>query len=132
MATDIPLANVILTALLTFIGLTCAAVPIGAVVAIMVRRTMPLANMITAGIITGYMVGFVVLFAILRRWFTEMAWYNAASISLVVTTGVVFMVIFFIRRALYARAEALSAEQQFTVFGEDSRDKPKNLRRRKR
>lgn len=132
MTTDIPLANLLLTALITFMGMTCVAVPIGVVIAIMIRRTMPFANMITASILAGYIVGFVVLFALLRRLFAEMAWYNAASVSLVITTTMVFVAIYFIKRALFAKAEALSAEQKFTVFGEDARDKPKNLRRRKR
>jgi Na+/H+ antiporter NhaA len=93
---------------------------------------MPLANIIVVGIFAGYVVGFVVLFAILRRLFADIAWYNAASISLVVTAGIVFTISYFIKRALYANAESLSAEHQFTVFGEDARDKPRNLRRRKR
>jgi hypothetical protein len=122
--------NLLLTTILTLLGLFCVAVPIGVLVALLVRRTMPLVNMITVGVFAGYTVGFVVLFAVLRRLFVEMAWYNAASISLVVTAGIVFVISYFIKRSLYA--EALSVEQQFSVFGEDARDKPRNLRRRKR
>jgi hypothetical protein len=39
---------------------------------------------------------------------------------------------YIVKRSLHANADTLQADHQFAVFGEDAREKPKNLRRRKR
>lgn len=114
------------------------ATPIGVGVAFFVRRMMPMANILIATILAGYIVGVVILFALLRRLVadTVLNIYAAATISLITAAGIIFFLTFFVHRKLFAHeAEVkavLKAEQTFSVFGEDVRDKPKHPRRRKK
>lgn len=110
-------------------GLRILAIPGGMLVAFLVRRMMPFVNMITVGLAAGFLIGFVILFVVVRQLAPALGWYDAASISLVVTSGIVFFISYVIKRSLYAHAPKLADEQAFKVQGEDRRDRPKNLRR---
>lgn len=127
-----PSDNPLVVALIVVFFLRILPIIIGFGVAIAVRRMMPMVNVLTVSIFAGYAVGFVVLAVILTRLSPTLQWYDAASISLVITAGIVFFVAYLIRRTLYGREPTLKSELSFTVFDEDQRGKPKNLRRRKR
>jgi hypothetical protein len=89
---------------------------------------------LNAALLAGYIVGGVILFVILRRLFPEdvLGLYAALAVSVIVAAGIVFAIYVIARRKLLSGAASLTAEQSFAVFGEDAREKPKNLRRRKR
>ncbi|MBL8162348.1 MAG: hypothetical protein JNJ61_10220 [Anaerolineae bacterium] len=118
--------------LIVFCGLRVAGIIVGIGVAWVVRKMLPFVNAITAAIFAGYAVGFVVLFAALLRLFPEMLWYDAATISLVVTAGIVFLISLLIKRTLYSQKDTLARDQGFAVFGEDRKARPKDLHKRKR
>jgi hypothetical protein len=114
------------------------ATPVGFFVALAVRRTAPLVNVLTTTILAAYIVSTVMLFVLLRRLIPETALSmpGAATISFVVSAGLVFFVTYAIHRRLFSQQAALKAahreEQTFSVYGEDVRGKAKNQRRRKR
>ena len=114
------------------------ATPLGIVVAYIVRRVMPMANILVATILAGYVVTVVILFVVLRQLFPETALnlYGATTISLITAAGIIFFLVFFISRKLFTQGEALKAtlkeEQTFSVFGEDVRDKSNKSRRSKK
>lgn len=118
--------------LIVFCGLRIAGIIVGIGVAWVVRKMLPFVNAITAAIFAGYAVGFVILFVLLLRLFPEMLWYDAATISLVVTAGIIFFISLFIKRTLYAQKNTLARDQGFAVFGEDRKTRPKDLHKRKR
>jgi hypothetical protein len=118
--------------LIVFCGLRVAGIIVGIGVAWVVRKMLPFVNAITAAIFAGYAIGFVVLFVLLLRLFPEMLWYDAATISLVVTAGIVFFISLLIKRTLYAQKDVLARNQGFAVFGEDRRARAKDLHKRKR
>jgi hypothetical protein len=119
-------------ALFVLVGMRIISIPVGFAIAVIVRRMLPAVNAITAALFAGYAVGFVVLFVAMMQLFPTLAWYDSAAISLVVTAGIVFFAAYAIKRTLYARETELKRDQAFRVFDEDQRQKPKNLRRRKR
>ncbi|MBZ0284621.1 MAG: hypothetical protein K8L97_28040 [Anaerolineae bacterium] len=119
-------------AVFVLVGMRIISIPVGFAIAVIVRRMLPAVNAITAALFAGYAVGFTVIFVVLLRILPELAWYDCAAISLVVTAGLVFFVAYVIKRTLYAHEAELKRDQAFTVFEEDQRGKPKNLRRRKR
>jgi hypothetical protein len=117
--------------LFALIGLRIISIPIGVGVFILIRRMMPAVTVTSVSIIAGYIVGVVVLFVLIRQVF-GLIWYDTASISLVITAGVVFYITYTIKRSLFKPSRSMEAETGFKVFGEDAKQKPKNLRRRKR
>lgn len=119
-------------ALFVLIGMRIISIPVGFLIAVLVRRMLPAVNAITAAVFAGYAVGFVVLFVIMMQLFPALAWYDSAAISLVVTAGIIFFIAYAIKRSLYAHETTLKRDMAFSVFDEDQRQKPKNLRRRKR
>lgn len=118
--------------LIVFCGLRVAGIIVGIGVAWGVRKMLPFVSAITAAIFAGYAVGFVVLFAALLRLLPQMPWYDAATISLVVTAGIVFFISLLIKRTLYSHKDTLTRDQRFAVFGEDRKARPKDLHKRKR
>jgi ABC-type sugar transport system permease subunit len=110
------------------------ATPIGFVVALLVRRMMPLVNVLLAAIVAAYVVGVVVIFVILRALFTDerLNVYAALTGSVIASAGIVFAIAYIIHRIIISRAPSLTAEEKFAVFGEDLRAKPKSARRHKR
>jgi hypothetical protein len=116
----------------TLVGLRILAIPIGIVVFWLVRRMMPAVNAITIGILVGSVMGFVALFGLLRRFAWEtVGLYDAAAIALVVTSALVFIITFSVKRFLAQTAPPPDAED-FAIWGESARERPKNLRRTKR
>ena len=116
--------------LFVIFGLRILSIPGGMLVFFLVRRMMPFVNMITVGIAAGFVVCFVVLYVVVRKMAPELGWYDAASISLVVTSGLIFFISYLVKRSLYAHADKLTDDQVFKVDGLDMRKRPKNLRRR--
>lgn len=105
-------------------------IPGGMILAFLVRRATPSVNMINAGLVAGFVIVATILFAALRQIASELAWYTALTISLVVSGGAVFYISYVVKRALTATAAKLADDQVFKVQGEDVRNRPKNLRRR--
>lgn len=126
------LEKIVVNILIGWCGPWPVSIPIGIVVALIVRRIMPLVNLVAATLVAGYVVGVAVLFVILRRLFPESALGISGmfTISSVVAAGLVVVISYVLKRSLYAHEARLKQEQSFAVFGEDARDKPKNLRRR--
>jgi hypothetical protein len=120
--------------LLFYMFLSAIATPIGFLVAILVRRMMPLANALLAAVVAGYVVSVVILFVILRALFRDdqLNMYAALAASMIVSAGIVFSLAYIIRRVIISRAPSLTAAEKFAVFGEDLRAKPKSARRHKR
>ena len=118
--------------------LPIVATPIGIGVAFIVRRMMPLANILIATILAGYIVCVVILFALLQRLLSDtiINIYGTATISLVAAAGIIFFLVFVVRRKLYTQKTVLEATlkeaQTFSVFGEDVRTKTNKLRRDKK
>jgi len=116
--------------------LPMVATPIGFGIALLVRRLMPIVNILSTTIVAAYVVCVVILFVVLRRLFADNALnlYGAAVTSLIVAAGVVFVLVYAIRRKLVADESALRTAQQeeqaFAVFGEDVRARRKKLRRK--
>jgi hypothetical protein len=112
------------------------ATPIGLVVAFLVRRFMPVVNVLMAAILAGYIVSVVILFTLIYRALPDSSFnlYGAALISLVLAAGIIVALVYIIQRRLFAQAAQLQAkvkeEHVFSVGGEDVRDKRKNLRRK--
>ena len=118
-------------AIFIVIGLRIVAIPIGIGVAIIVRRISPMVTSIIAAIFAGYIVGFVILFYVIWQ-VIHLHWYDAASISLVVTAAIVFYVSYVIKRRLFHNVDTIKDDQVFNIFGEPVKGKPKIVRRRKR
>jgi hypothetical protein len=118
--------------------LPIVATPIGIGLAFVVRRIMPMANILVATILAGYIVTVVILFTLLRHFFSETVLniYAAGTISLVTAAGVIFFLVLVIYRKLFSEGKeqkaSLKEEQTFAIFGEDIRDKSNNPRRRKK
>jgi Na+/alanine symporter len=114
------------------------ATPLGIVVAYVVRRIMPIANILIATILAGYIITVVILFVVLRQLLPETVLniFATATISLIAAAGIIFFLAFFIYRKLFAheteRKAALKEDQAFAVFGEDVRDKSSYSRRSKK
>lgn len=131
MQPDESFANLGPIIIFTLVGLRIISIPIGLGVFILVRRMMSAFTVTTTSILAGYIVGFVLLFVFIRQ-LLPLAWYDAASISLVVSAGIVIYITYLIKRSLFRRSAEIQTEAGFKVFGEDARGKSKNLRRRKR
>jgi hypothetical protein len=91
---------------------------------------MPAVTLLRVTILASYLVTITILFALIERLLPALAWYDAASASIIIGAGIVFFAAYTLKRTLYAQAPRLSREEAFVIFGEDARDKPKNLRRR--
>jgi hypothetical protein len=116
----------------TFIGLRILAIPIGIVVFWLVRRMMPMVNAITIGIFVGAVMGVIAIFGLLRRFAWEtVGLYDAVAIALVVTSALVLTITFLVKRYLAQTAPPRDAED-FSVWGESARERPKNFRRTKK
>ena len=120
----------IAVSMLALLCVFALCVPLGFLLSLVVKRMMPLVGITSAALTAGYIVGFVVLYVLLGQLIPSLAWYNAASISMVVSAGIVFFIAYSVRRALFARSAELRDEQAFKVQDEDVRNRPKNLRRR--
>jgi hypothetical protein len=111
--------------------LPMVAAPIGVGVALVVRRIMPLANILLATILAGYIVAVVILFVLLRRLFPEtlINVYSAATVSLITAAGVMVFLAYSIHHKLFtkdlARKESEKKAETFAVFGEDVRARPR-------
>jgi len=113
-------------------GLRIIAIPVGIAVFWLVRRMMPAVNPITMSIFAGFVIGFAVLFAALRVFGWEtVGLYDAAAISLIVASVVVLAAAYSIKRYVTETAPPADA-QDFGVWGESARNRPRNLRRHKR
>jgi hypothetical protein len=118
--------------------LPMVATPIGFLVTLLVRRIMPMVNILTVTIVAGYIVSVVVLFALIRQLLPEtvLSLYGAGVVSLITAAGAMIFLAFFIHRKLFVGTAELNAAekeaQTFAVFGEDVRDKSHRLRRRKK
>lgn len=121
--------NLPLIMVIAFVGLRIIAIPIGIAVAIAVRRISPSVTTVVIMIFAGYIVGFVVLFVLLRQAFA-LFWYDAAAISLVVVAGIVFYLSYLVKRSLYARAAELKDDQAFKIFDEPVKGSRKKNRRK--
>jgi hypothetical protein len=106
------------------------AIPVGFAIALVVRRMLPAVSLLRVTILASYAITITVLFALIGRLMPALAWYDAAAASIIIAAGIVFFAAYALKRLLYAQAPRLSQEQAFVIFGEDARDKPKNLRRR--
>jgi len=116
----------------TLVGLRILAIPVGIVVFWLVRRMMPMVTPITVAIMAGFVIGFTALFAALRlaAW-EQVGLYDAAAIALVVSSALVLVVTFSVKRYLTQTAPPPDAED-FAVWGESARGRPKNMRRTKK
>jgi hypothetical protein len=116
--------------------LPLVATPIGFGIAFVVRRTMPMVNILTATILASYIVSVVIVFALIRAISPDPVFnpYSAAFVSLMIAAGILFSLVYFIHRQLLAHAGELETkvkeEHTFSVMGEDVRDKRNNLRRK--
>lgn len=116
----------------TMFGLRILAIPVGLAVFWLVRHMMPAVNANTIGILVGTALGFVALFGALRRFAWEtVGLYDAAAISLVVTSALVLVITYGVKRYITQTAPPPDSED-FAVWGESARDRPRNLRRAKR
>ncbi len=116
----------------TLVGLRILAIPVGIVVFWLVRRMMPMVNVVTIAILVGAVMSFIALFGLLRRvaWET-VGLFDAAAIALVVTAALVLVITFSVKRYLVQTAPPPDAED-FAVWGESARERPKNFRRTKK
>jgi ABC-type sugar transport system permease subunit len=115
-----------------YLGLPPLSLPIGFVIALIVRRMMPVFNLMLIAIMAGYSVIATIIFVIVQRLFFQdiSGIAAAAAISLILAMVVILVIAYSIKRILFADEKRLKEEQSFSVFGEDAREKPKNLRRR--
>jgi hypothetical protein len=116
--------------LFVLIGLRFIAIPVGILVAVVVRRISPMVTSLIITVFAGYIVGFVVLFVVFHQ-VLPLPWYDAASISLVLTAAIVFYISYVIKRSLFARAAELKDEQAFKIFDEPVKGGPRKKHRRK-
>jgi hypothetical protein len=122
--------NLGLIAFIVLVVLRILAIPVGFAIALAVRRMLPAVTLLRVTILASYLVTITILFALIERLLPALAWYDAASASIIIGAGIVFFAAYTLKRTLYAQAPRLSREEAFVIFGEDARDKPKNLRRR--
>jgi hypothetical protein len=116
----------------TLVGLRILAIPVGIVVFWLVRRMMPAVNSITIGILVVSAMGFIALFGLLRRFAWEtVGLYDAAAIALVVASALALFITFSVKRYVKQTAPPPDSED-FAIWGESARERPKNLRRTKR
>lgn len=114
------------------VGLRILAIPIGMAVFWLVRRMMPVVTLITVAIMAGFVIGFFVLLAVLRVFAWEtVGLYDAAAISLVVTSAVVLSIAYSVKRYITQTAPPPDTHD-FGVWGESARQRPKNMRHKKR
>ena len=116
----------------TLVGLRILAIPVGIAVFWLVRRMMPMVNAITIAIVVVAIMLFVAVFGLLRRFAWEtVGLYDAAAIALVVTSALVLVITFSVKRYLAQTAPPPDSED-FAVWGESARERPKNMRRTKK
>jgi|FLYN01.1.fsa_nt_gi hypothetical protein len=118
--------------IVTLFGLRILAIPVGFAVFWLVRRMMPVVTAITTALMAGFVIGFVVLFSALRVFAWEaVGLYDAAAIALVVTSALVLVIAYGVKQYI-TRTAPPSDAQEFGVWGESARSRPRNLRRIKR
>jgi flagellar biogenesis protein FliO len=114
------------------VGLRILAIPVGVAAFWLVRRMMPVVTPISVAIVGGFIVGFFVLLAALQVFASQtIAFYDAAAISLVVSSALVLVVTYSVKRFMQTHAPPPDVED-FAVWGESARGRQKNLRRTKR
>ena len=110
-------------------GSLFVAVPIGLMVGLLVRHTRPIVTPLNVALLGGYIVIVVILFVVLRR-VAEFSLYTALAASVVISAGIIFAIALMLRRYLRTHTPDATIDQDFSVFGEDIRDKRKNLRKK--
>jgi hypothetical protein len=114
---------------LVLVAMRLIAIPFGIGVAIIVRRLSPMVTSVIVAIFAGYIVGFVVLFFILWQ-LVGLPWYDAASISMVVSSAIVAYISYIVKKSLRAPSVEQKEGQIFEIFGEPVKGSRKKRRRK--